>query len=393
MPNYRYLIVGGGMAADAAVQGIRELDPHGTIGLITDEAHPPYNRPPLSKGLWNGQSASEIWRGTEERVINLHLERSATRIDPLGKTVRDNAGDVYGYEKLLLATGGTPRRLGGRDDGVIYFRTLADYYQLQEITGKPRRIAVIGGGFIGAEISAALCMNGHEVHLIYPERTPLARTLPHDLAGQVTRHYESKGVKLYPGHSVRSVIEQGHGYLVAANDKGSVEADVVVAGIGLVPNTEIAEAAGLIVSDGICVNHFLQTSNTDIFAAGDVANIYDSVFERPIRVEHEDNSNTMGMHAGKAMTGFLEAYTHLPFFYSDLFELGFEAVGRVDARLETVSDWVEPFQEGVVYFLENGHVQGVLLWNTWGKVDAARALIRSKRPVASDEVPSLLLAV
>jgi len=156
--------------------------------------------------------------------------------------------------------------------------------------------------------------------------------------------------------------------------------DVVVAGLGILPNVALAEEAGLQVENGVVVDECLRTSHPDIYAAGDVANFFNPALGKHIRVEHEDNANTMGHQAGLNMAGRPAPYHHLPFFYSDLFELGYEAVGDVDARLETVADWKEPFREGVVYYLQEGRVRGVLLWDTWGQVDAARALIADPGP-------------
>ena len=155
----------------------------------------------------------------------------------------------------------------------------------------------------------------------------------------------------------------------------SVAADAVVAGIGIAPSTELAVAAGLAVSDGVEVDESLRTSDPDIFAAGDVARFSNPALGKKIRVEHEDAANTMGAAVGRAMAGAKVKYDHLPFFYSDLFDLGYEAVGEIDARHRTVSEWKTPFREGIVYYLQNDTVRGVLLWNTWGKVDEARALI------------------
>ena len=151
--------------------------------------------------------------------------------------------------------------------------------------------------------------------------------------------------------------------------------DVIVAGLGIQPNVELAEQTGLHVENGIVVDDMLRTSAPDVFAAGDVANFYNPALGARLRVEHEDNANAMGAAAGRSMAGNGAPYTHLPFFYSDLFQLGYEAVGELDPRLDVESDWKERFREGVVYYLREGHVRGVLLWNTWGQVDNARALI------------------
>src|SRR5579864_7519247 len=182
MPNYKYLIIGGGMAADAAVKGIREVDPEGSVGLIGAEQNPPYNRPPLSKGLWKGDAPDSIGRGTEKQNVTLHLGRMAQSVDASRKIVTDDAGSVYRFDKLLFASGSTPRRLPFADDSIIYYRTVEDYHRLRGLTETARRFAVIGGGFIGWEVAAALAMNGKEVVMLFPGEAIGAQMYPADLA-------------------------------------------------------------------------------------------------------------------------------------------------------------------------------------------------------------------
>jgi NADPH-dependent 2,4-dienoyl-CoA reductase/sulfur reductase-like enzyme len=156
--------------------------------------------------------------------------------------------------------------------------------------------------------------------------------------------------------------------------------DAVIAGIGIQPNVALAEAAGLQVANGIVVDETLRTSQPDIFAAGDVAEFANPTLAKRLRIEHEDNANTMGKHAGRAMAGASEPYHHLSFFYSDLFELGYEAVGELDSRLETFVDWKDEYKKGVVYYLDHGRVRGVLLWNVWDSIPKARSLIAEPGP-------------
>jgi NADPH-dependent 2,4-dienoyl-CoA reductase/sulfur reductase-like enzyme len=160
--------------------------------------------------------------------------------------------------------------------------------------------------------------------------------------------------------------------------------DGIVAGIGTEPNVALAESAGLAVSGGIVVDEFLRTNHPDVYAAGDVAAFWQPALGLRRRVEHEDNAKTMGRFAGRAMAGEPAAYTHLPFFYSDLFELGYEAVGEIDARMDTIADWTIPYQEGVISYGRNGRVRGLLLWNVWNQVDNARALISDGAALASN---------
>ena len=183
MPNYTYLIVGGGMTAGAAVGGIAEVDPNGSVGLIGAESHPPYDRPPLSKGLWKGKALDSIWRKLPGQSVELRQGRKAVTLDAEHKRVTDDQGAVYTYDKLLLATGGTPRRLPFGGDDVIYFRTLDDYERLRGLTGRGRRFAVVGGGFIGSEVAAALAMTGEKVVMAFPGDGIGGRLFPADLSG------------------------------------------------------------------------------------------------------------------------------------------------------------------------------------------------------------------
>jgi 3-phenylpropionate/trans-cinnamate dioxygenase ferredoxin reductase component len=391
MPTYKYLILGGGMTADAAAHGIHDIDPSGSIGVLSSEECAPYNRPPLSKGLWKGGKLEDIWRKTETVVgVTLHLQTTAVKLDPTQKFVVNDSQTKYAYEKLLIATGGTPRRLPSSSDSIIYFRTLSDYQKLRALAEGGARIAVIGGGFIGSEIAAALRMNEKQVVMTFLEDGVCARVFPADLAKYVTEFYRQKGVEVTTEKSVVAVeTEQGR-MRVRLSGMNPIEVDGVVAGLGILPNTQLAAGAGLEVSDGILVDDLLRTTSKDIYAAGDVAAFHNPALGKRIRVEHEDNANTMGRLAGRNMAGAAERYDHLPSFYSDLFELGYEAVGELDARLETVSKWKEPFREGIVYYLQQGRIRGVLLWNVWDKVDAARAAINSGRTFSAAELDSLI---
>ncbi|MCL6567843.1 MAG: FAD-dependent oxidoreductase [Meiothermus silvanus] len=382
--------MGGGMAADAALRGIRELDPVGTVGMVSAEPHPPYNRPPLSKGLWKGQSVDEIWRHADDLAAEVHLGHRIVALDLERSQATDEQGQVYGFEKVLLATGSTPRRFpfGGTD--ILYYRTYDDYRHLRALAQHAESFAVIGGGFIGSEMAAALRFANKRVTLIFPEGGIGARLFPADLARFLVDFYREKGVEVRPGEGVVGLERQGQDLNLQLQSGQTLTVQGVVAGIGVFPSIELAQQAGLRVEDGIVVNELGQTDAPNVYAAGDVARFYNPALQDWMRVEHEDHANTHGLTVGRNMAGAHEPYHHLPFFYSDLFELGYEAVGILDSRLETVSDWKDPFREGVVYYLEEGRVRGVLLWNTWGKVDAARALIAEQGPFRPQDLKGKL---
>ena len=391
MGAFRYLIVGGGMTGDAACRGIRDHDSNGTIGLLGEESVAPYARPPLSKGLWKGNEESSVWRGTEELGVELLVGRTVTSLDLDGRTATDDAGETHSYEKLLLATGGTPRRVGAWDDSVIYYRTFETYRRLHELAGDGVRAAVIGGGFIGSEVAAALALNGCEVSIVFPEVGVGARLFPAELAESVNEYYRSQGVDVRAGRKVESITRAGDTSVVTTDD-GVVEVDVVVAGLGIVPRTELAEQAGLEVDDGVLVDDRGRAGGReDVFAAGDVARFPVSALGGTRRVEHEDHANTHGRHVGANMAGADKPYDHLPFFYSDLFDLGYEAVGLVDSRLRAVAAWEEPNRKGIVgYVDEGGRARGFLLWEVWGKVDAATELIEAGGTLDSAALQALL---
>jgi 3-phenylpropionate/trans-cinnamate dioxygenase ferredoxin reductase component len=386
MERFKYLIIGAGMTGDAAARGIRQVDPDGSIGIIGKESDPPYNRPPLSKGLWKGKTLDSIWRKTEKLRVTLRLGRKIKSLNVSALTAEDEQGVIYHGEKLLLATGGMPRRLPFGGNAVIYYRNLKDYQRLKQISAAGDHFAVIGGGFIGSEVAAALAMNGKKVTLLFPGEGIGDRVFPADLSQYVTRYFREKGVEVLTGQTVKDLKAGDHGYTVITGSGQEIIVDGVVAGVGIQPNIALAQEAGLNLGNGIIVDEFLRTSQTNIYAAGDAAEFYNPALGKRLRVEHEDNANSMGLQAGRNMAGAAEPYHHLPFFYSDLFDLSYEAVGELDPRLTTVTDWKEPYEKGVVYYLENSRVRGVLLWNVWSQIANARRLIADPGPFTPENI-------
>ncbi len=387
MPDYKYLIIGGGMVANAAVKGIRSKDTEGTIAIIAAESDKPYDRPPLSKDLWKGDMAVEEVIDELPANVDFFANRTAESISIPRHEVIDDQDQIFTYQKLLIATGGTPKQLPfDKKHQIIYYRTLSDYRRLRHLADSYQKFIVIGGGFIGSELAAALRINEKDVTLVFPEDAICARIFPADLANHLNEYYRSKGVNVLTSAKPVSLSGEQGSFQVELEDGRSMEADVVVAGIGITPNTQLAEQAHLQVDDGIVVNRELQTSAPNIYAAGDVANFKDAVVGERRRVEHEDNANTMGEAAGRSMAGVDIIYDHSPFFYSDLFDLGYEAVGELSSEMDTVEDWQEGFEKGVVYYTDSDRVKGVLLWNVWEKRDEARELIASFHQWKRDEL-------
>lgn len=382
MTQTRYLIIGAGMTGDAAARGIREHDADGSIVIVGAEQHPPYKRPPLSKGLWSGGDEAKIWKD-DAHGAELRLGTRIVALDLDEHRAVDDAGEEYAWEKLLFATGGAPRRLLG-GDGIVYYRTFDDYRKLREQAKEGTRAVVIGGGFIGSEIAAALTNAGASVTMLFPEDAIGWRLFPAALAHAVTEDYRSRGVEVLAGETVASVE---HGTVTTGSGR-TIDADVVVAGLGIVPETELAASAGLTVDNGIVVDEYGRVDGrNDVFAAGDVASFPSPVLGKRFRVEHEDHANTHGRVVGGNMAGAAVAYDHVPLFYSDLFDAGYEAVGEVDSRLATVERWETPNKKGVVAYVDDaGRPRGFLLWDTWGKVDEARALLAAGKPVSEESL-------
>jgi len=382
--QFKYIIVGGGLAGASAVEGIRSRDDSGPIALFAREAHLPYDRPPLSKGLWSGKTTLENLQVFPEsfytsRNVHLFLGTEVTEVDARKNQIVDAEGHRYAFDRLLLATGGTPRRLSFGEGVLRYFRTVDDYLLLRQEAGPGTSCVLIGGGFIGGELAAALTSAGVHVSMLFPDAFLLQKILPKDLALFVTEYYRSKGVVIHDGDVPKDAVRSGGAIRVTTRNGQTLTCDLALAAIGLNLHMEVAKKAGLTVDNGIVVNALLQTSRPNIYAAGDIAYFPSPSLGHSIRIEHWNNAQSQGRHAGENMAGAGKPFEYLPYFYSDLFDLGFEALGDLDPRLTTFADWREENREGVVYYLDSGLVKGILLWNVWGKVDEARNLIDAGR--------------
>ncbi|GAB3561308.1 NAD(P)/FAD-dependent oxidoreductase [Spelaeicoccus albus] len=378
---YDYVIVGGGMTADAAAKGIRENDGTGSIGIFGEDVDQPYTRPALSKKLWTDPqfTPDDNWLNTaDETGADIALKTHVAQLDPTGRTITTDAGKRINYGRLLLAQGCTPNTLEhAPSDKVIYFRSFADYRRLREFSGRSLHIAVVGGGYIGIELAAALVQNDTQVTMIFPDQILGGSQFPDAVACRLHRTYDEHEVTLAAGRSVEDIAERGSHVELTLDSGETIDADAAVVGLGVTPNTDLAEHAGIVVEDGITVDARLMTSAPDIYAAGDIASYPDRILGRR-RVEHVDNATQMGAAAGRIMSGSSERYDHTPYFYSNVFDIGYEAVGTLDAHMPIVDDWLGD-DRCVAYYLGDDAVEGVLLWNVDERRDAARAALGRPR--------------
>jgi NADPH-dependent 2,4-dienoyl-CoA reductase/sulfur reductase-like enzyme len=396
--EYTYVIIGGGLAGASAVEGIREQDKNGAILLIGTEKHLPYDRPPLTKKLWFGKkTVEEIFlhdqKFYDQNKVTVDTGSTVTFLEPKLKSITTKAGKQYRYQKLLIATGGVPRTLsipGGDLEGIFYYRYLDDYIRMKSNAAPGTSAVVIGGGFIGSEIAAALTVNKINVTMIFPEPYIVNRVFPEGLGMALQRQFRDRGATLLAGEKPVSLVKKGSRYITTTVSGKQVESDMVIVGIGIAPSLELAKSADLQTGNGIVVNEYLQTSDADIFAAGDNAFFPYQVLGKQTRVEHWDNALNQGKRAGLNMAGAHMPYDYMPYFFSDLFEFGYEAVGEVDAQLETVADWQKENDTGVIYYLKDGKVRGAMMCNVWDKVEAARELIRKGKQVPKESLRGMI---
>jgi NAD(P)H-nitrite reductase large subunit len=386
-----YLVVGAGLAGTSAVEGIRSLDAGRSVTVLGMEEVPPYDRPPLSKKLWFGKKeVKDIFLHElsfyEKNGVKLLLGKRAVTLDAGEKSVTVAGGERYRFGKLLLATGGIPRILGipGADlDGVCYYRTLGDYERIRKQAAEGKTALIVGGGFIGSEMAASLNLNRVQTTMIYPSKSLCDRVFPEDLGFALERDYESRGIRILKNQSPASIELEGNRFVVSTTGGGRIRSDLVIVGIGIKPAVELAQQAGLKTGDGIVVDEYLQTSHADIYAAGDNARFPYQVLKQQARLEHWDNSLNQGKHAGRNMAGAHEPFSYMPYFFSDLFDFGYEAVGEINPQMDVISDWQKPYDTGVIYYLREGKVRGAMMCNLWNRVEKARELIR--RGASADE--------
>jgi len=382
-----FVVVGGGLTAAKAVEELRSAGYDGDVVVFGEEHHLPYERPPLSKGYLLGDDELESafvhdpdWY--DQNDVDLRLGQRVTGLDTAAKVVRTDAGD-QAYDKLLLATGSTPRHLAMADDSgapVAYLRTIEDSQHLKETFASGTSVAIIGAGWIGLETASAARKAGADVTVLESLDLPLLRVLGPEVAQVFADLHTEHGVDLRLGVQV-SAIEKADGRAVVHLADGSdVTADLVVVGIGVTPNVELAEAAGLETDNGILVDEHLGASQPDVYAAGDVANALHPVLGRRLRVEHWDTAIEQGKTAAHAMLGHTPTYDRLPYFFTDQYDLGMEYIGNVGPdgydevvlRGDTTAAGGRTF---TAFWLKGDQVLAGMHANDWDAADHLRAIV------------------
>jgi 3-phenylpropionate/trans-cinnamate dioxygenase ferredoxin reductase subunit len=390
-------VVGAGLAGGKAVEALRAEGFGGRIVLFGDEVHRPYERPPLSKGYLQGNDERgtvfvhpESWYG--EHDVDLRLGAAVTGLDRHAHELMTDDGQPVHYDRLLLATGASPRhlRLPGADlPGVHYLRTLDDSDALRAAFRPGANVVVIGAGWIGLETAAAARTAGATVTVLESAELPLLRVLGPQMAQVFAGLHRENGVDLRLGVTVAALHGDGSAVTgVELGDGAVIDADTVVVGVGVTPNVDLARQAGLEVDDGVLVNASLRTSDARVYAVGDVANAEHPVLRRRIRVEHWANALHQPEIAARSILGQEAVYDRLPYFFTDQYDLGMEYVGYASADDDVVVRGDLEAREFVALWVRGGRVVAGMNVNVWDVTDRIRDLILAGEPADAFELPA-----
>lgn len=394
MSDGSIVIIGAGQAGGCAAATLRETGYAGKIVLIGKETHPPYERPPLSKGLLSGEAplSSIFLRERDwytESKIDLQLGTGVEEIRRDEKYVRTEHGTEIPYDKLLITTGARARKLaipGSADAGLIYLRNLDDTLLLRDQLTSGREVAIIGAGFIGLELAATAIKLGCQVRVFEVGPAPLGRVAPGEIADAVLRLHSEQGVRFNFRTAVTAIDRRGQGYSLHLENGNSVEADLVIVGIGAVPNDELAKEAGLEVADGIIVDEFGQTSDSSIFAAGDVTRHYNPLLKRQIRLEAWQNAQNQAIAVAKNMAGESTAFAEVPWLWSDQFDLNLQIAGYATEWDSLVWRGHPNEKQSLAFQLMGDALVGAIALNNTRDMRFARQLIASGRKVTPEQL-------
>lgn len=387
-PEKTFVIVGASLTGAKAAETLRAEGFDGRLILIGAEPERPYERPPLSKDYLRGEADEQPYVHAEtfyaEQEIELRTSTEVTGLNLQATELELADGERLGYDSLLLATGAEPRRIpvpGADLAGIHYLRELADSRAIGEKLQAGVRVAVVGGGWIGAEVAASARQKGAEVTLIEQAEVPLERVLGSGVGALFRDLHRDHGVEFLSGTGVESFEGSDSVERVITSHGRAVEADLVIVGVGVAPRTTLADAAGLAVENGIVVDASLRTSAPNIYAAGDVANAHHPFYGRGIRVEHWANALNQGPAAARSMLGQQVSYDEIPYFFSDQYDLGMEYGGYATKWDEVVFRGDVEGREFVAFWLRGGRVEAGMNANVWDVNEQIRALVRSREPV------------
>jgi len=400
MSTSKYLILGGGMVAGYAAKQLVDsgLKP-GELTIVSADGSIPYERPPLSKGFLAGKdSEASILINADDfyqkHGITIQLGRVADTVDPARKKVHLRSGEEIGFEKLILATGARVRTLGipGADLADIYYlRTLEDSKRIREKAGSAKRAVVIGGGFIAMEVTSVLAQKGIETTMVLPEDRIWKRFFTSSMSRFFEKYYVDRGVRFAKNTKVVELTGAGSVSSAVLQNGEVLECDMVVAGIGVTPVTDLFVNSGIELADGVVVNEYLETNQPHIHAAGDVSNYYDVLFDKRRRAEHWDNAVSQGQHCARALVGERTPFVHVPYFFSDVFDLSYELWGDPSGAEEVIERgdlWSRSFS---IWWLRQGRLAAAFVMNRPEEErEAAPRLIQSKEPAFAEMLPGAI---
>ena len=387
MTTQTHVIVGASLAGASAAAALRKEGFDGRVVLIGEEAERPYERPELSKTYLRGEAKKDVHVHPAdfyaEHDIELLTGRQVDRLHIQRHEIATGDARIR-FDRLLLATGATPRRLdvpGGQLDGIVTLRTMDDADLIRGRAKDADGVVVIGGGWIGSEVAASLRQLGHEVTLVMAARNPLENVLGAELGAMYREAHEEHGVVLLGDTTATAFEGRGRVSAVRLADGRAIPARLVVVGVGSEPRVELAHEAGLAVDDGILVDERLETSARGIFAAGDVANAMHPRYGRRLRVEHWDNAKRQGRVAAANMLGRGKAYDRIPYFYSDQYDIGMEYTGHASPGDAVVFRGDRAGREFIAFWVRDGHVTAGMNVNVWDVAPAIERIVASGRQV------------
>ena len=396
MQKAKYLILGGGMVAGYAAKELASqgLKP-GELAIVSADSAVPYERPPLSKGFLSGKDdgTSILINGSDwyrEHGIDVRLNTVIEHVDPNKKQLRSSSGEEFECEHLLIATGARARKLDrlGTDLGnVFYLRSLKDSETIRSRSAGAKSAVVIGGGFIGMEVASVLAQKNIQTTLVIREERVWSRFFTPVMSAFFEQYYTTRGVRIVKQARVATLEGKDRVQAVLLSNNDKISCDLVVVGVGAVPVTELLEKTVVAIDNGIVVNEYLESSCAGIYAAGDIANYPNTIFGKRRRVEHWDNAVSQGQHWARVVLGERQPFAHVPYFFSDVFDLSYELWGDTAGATEIVVRGDADSPSFSVWWLKDKRVAATFVMNRPDEErEVAPEWIKSSQPVSAQRL-------